>query len=243
MVARIFRKLRTINPWHFIWITILVAETFTFILSSLQSFMRRGYISRELIEVGAIDALICSLIAAPVIIHSLQAANEELKEEINERKWSEEALRDSEERYRELFENASDLIQIVRPDGHFLYVNRAWKETLGYNEDEISHLTIFDVIADDCGPHCSETFQRVMSEGRVSKIETVFTAKDGGRIIVEGSASCKYRDGKPESTRCMFRDVTATKKMEEELQLLLVTDELTGLYNRRGFFTLAEQHL
>lgn len=186
-------------------------------LSSLQSFMRWGYISTELIEIGAIDALICSLIAAPVIIYSLKSANEKLKQEIIERKLSEDALRESEERYRDLFENASDLIQIVQPDGHFLYVNRAWRVTFGYNEDEISDLSISDIIAGDCEAYCSETFQRVLSEGTVPKIETVFIAKEGRRIIVEGSASCKYLDGKPISTRCILRDVTIQKKMEEEL--------------------------
>ncbi len=137
--------------------------------------------------------------------------------DISEQKSMENALRESEERYRDLFENASDLIQIVRPDGRFFYVNRAWRETFGYTEDEVSNLSIFDVIAEDCGTHCSETFQRVMSEGAVSHIEAVFVAKDGRRILVEGSANCKYAEGAPVSTRCMFRDVTLKRKMEQEL--------------------------
>jgi len=137
--------------------------------------------------------------------------------DITEKKKTEDALRESEERYRDLFENASDLIQIVRPDGHFLYVNRAWKETFGYSPDEIPHLSVLDIIADDCKTHCLETFQRILSDGSVPKIETVFVAKDGRRIIIEGAANCKYMDGKPVSTRCMFRDVTVKKKMEEEL--------------------------
>ena len=52
---------------------------------------------------------------------------------------SEEQRRASEERYRDLFENANDLIQSVSPEGRFLYVNRAWRDTLGYTEEDLRH--------------------------------------------------------------------------------------------------------
>jgi len=144
-------------------------------------------------------------------------ANKEMRNEITERKRAEEALRESEERYRDLFENANDLIQSVNPDGRFLYVNRVWRETLGYTREEVSRLSLFDIIHPDSEAHCMEVFQRVISGGSVDRVEAAFITKDGRKIIVEGSANCRFVDGKPVATRGIFRNITERKQMEEAL--------------------------
>ena len=137
--------------------------------------------------------------------------------DVSERARNEKALRESEQRYRDLFENAHDLIQIVQPDGRLLYVNRAWRQTFGYLKEEIDGLSIFDLISPDCHAHCHEVFQRIISVEDVHYIDTVFVARDGRKIIIEGNACCKFQDGRPVVTQCIFRDVTEKKKMEEEL--------------------------
>ena len=135
---------------------------------------------------------------------------------ITERKRAEERLRESEERFRDLFENATDLIQIVSPEGGLLYVNRSWRETLGYSEGEIRGLSVSDIIDPACDEHCKATFGKVLSEGSVEDIKTVFIARDGRKVFLEGSGHCKYERGKPESVRCVFRDVTFRKVAEED---------------------------
>jgi len=137
--------------------------------------------------------------------------------DLSESQINAEALMESEERYRELFENTTDLIQLVAPDGQILYVNHAWRETFGYSEEEISNLSIFQLISPDCQDHCVDTFQKVLQEPKVNYIDTVFTAKDGQKISIEGNAICKFTDGKPVRTQCIFRNVTQKKRMEEEL--------------------------
>ena len=144
---------------------------------------------------------------------------ENLQRELAEHKRTEAALRESEERYRDLFENANDFIQSVAPDGRFVYVNRAWQETLGYSAEDLSRLTIFDVIAPEDRQHCQELFRQVLSGEKLDRLEVTFLAKDGRRITVEGRVSCRFVDGKPISTRGIFRDITEHKQAQEEMLL------------------------
>jgi PAS domain S-box-containing protein len=139
--------------------------------------------------------------------------------DISKRTQSELALRESEEKYRTLFENSTDLIQAVRPDGRLLYVNNAWKKTFGYHQQDIDNgLSIFNLISPDCQDHCEATFHKVISSEDVHFINTKFVSKDGSQVIIEGNACCRFKDGKPFETQCIFRDVTEKKRMEEELR-------------------------
>lgn len=137
--------------------------------------------------------------------------------DLSERYVNAQALMESEERYRDLFENTTDIVQLVAPNGRLLYVNRAWRETFGYNEKEVANLSIFQLISPDCQNHCEAIFQKIITEPRLNYVDTVFTSKDGRKISVEGNAICKFVDGKPVRTQCILRDVTQRKRMEEEL--------------------------
>jgi PAS domain S-box-containing protein len=137
--------------------------------------------------------------------------------DITERKEAEAALVESEERYRDLFENASDLIQTVTPDGRFLYANRAWLQTLGYAAEEISGLSLWDLVHPDCRDHCAKPFQQVLvSDGSVS-LEATFVSKDGRTVQIEGSLSCRRIQGRVVCVRGIFRNVTEKKQLESQM--------------------------
>jgi len=137
--------------------------------------------------------------------------------DITERKQMEEALKESEEHYRYLFENANDLIQSVGPDGRFLYVNPKWQKVLGYSEEEVKQIRLWDILHPDSAAHCKTVFQEVMSGKPINNVEAIFVAKDGKQIWVEGSANCHIEGGKPVATSGIFRDITERKQMEEAL--------------------------
>ncbi len=143
-----------------------------------------------------------------------------LYQDVTARRWAEELLRESEERYRDLFENASDLIQVAAVDGSLMYVNRAWRETLGYSEEEIAGLSLFQVVHPDDRDRFRKIFEGVTSGRAVQNAEAQFQTKDGRKILVEGSCSCSFRDGRPLFTRGLFRDVTARRRAEDEIKKL-----------------------
>jgi two-component system sensor histidine kinase/response regulator len=141
-----------------------------------------------------------------------------ISRDITELRQTEVALRESEQQLQDFLDSANELIQSVTPDGRFSYVNRKWRETLGYGPEEVPHLSLLDIIHPDSQAHCMEVFQDLLSGNVVDNVEAVFVAKDGSEITVEGSASCKVLDGKAVSTRGIFHDVTERKRAEEALR-------------------------
>ena len=137
--------------------------------------------------------------------------------DVTENKRFEKALRESEERYRDLFENSSDLILIANPNGLIVYVNNVWKRVLGYDDAEVTKFSFFDIVTPTSRARCFEVFTRAVSGEKIDYFEAVFVTKDGRGITVEGNITCSFKDGKPTSARCIFHDITERKVMEAEL--------------------------
>ena len=128
------------------------------------------------------------------------------------------SLRASEERYRDLFENATDLIQSIDADGRFEYVNTAWREALGYNDEDLDGLNCLDIIAPDRREEFERFFRSAITEGSSDRISTVFIGKHGNAVIVEGTNSTRMEDGRPVAMRSIFRDVTNVHHAREKVQ-------------------------
>lgn len=132
-----------------------------------------------------------------------------------------------EETFHDFFENATDLIQLMDKNGKYLYVNRQWKETLGYTDEEVKHLSLKDVVAPDEIEHCFKLLQDLGRHPQALKVETKFLTKDGREIIVEGYVGSRFENGEFVSTRGIFRDMTPRYQAEEKLRRL--TRELDSL--------------
>jgi PAS domain S-box-containing protein len=133
-------------------------------------------------------------------------------------KRDQEALRASEERYRDLFENASDLIQSVAADGSFQYVNAAWCRTLGYSTAELERMSLWDIVHPEASAQLRSFFEGLTSGTGSGSVRTVFRAKDGHPVTVEGSTSVRFEDGRAVALRSILRDITAMLADRRQVQ-------------------------
>ena len=135
--------------------------------------------------------------------------------DISDIKHKENVLNQDMALLEDLLENANDMVQSVDPEGNFLYVNKAWRDTMGYSLEEVAKLNLKDILSRECAEKCYSMFADVMRGKKLERVETTFITKDGREVVVEGNCNCRIERGMPVATRGIFRDITE-KKIEEK---------------------------
>lgn len=160
-----------------------------------------------------------------------------------------ETVESAESGFRDFLDNTHDLVQSITPEGHYLYVNRAWLRALEYHVDDLPQLTLVDIIHPVSMGQTAILFKQALSGHRHSRQELVLMTRNGQEIIVESTNSFSYEKGRLTAIRSIFHDITTRKHQEQmlaehqrqlsnanvKLALLATTDALTGLKNRRVF--------
>jgi PAS domain S-box-containing protein len=143
----------------------------------------------------------------------------ELEERIAERKRAEDALRESEERYRELFENANDALYVHNLEGTYISVNRAAERLSGYTREEIVGHNFTEFIASDHIQNVRHNFCAKLAAQGETSYEVDVIAKDGRRVPVEVSSRAIYENGILVGVQGMARDITERKLAQDTLQM------------------------
>lgn len=132
--------------------------------------------------------------------------------------WAEEALRESEERYRELFENAKDATYVHDLDGRYVSVNRAAEKLSGHTRHEINGRRFSDFIPlEEVGAVSEHLCQKLIAEGETT-YETEVVASDGRRVPVKVSSHLIYENGAAIGVQGTARDITERRQAEERLR-------------------------
>ncbi len=162
--------------------------------------------------------------------------------DITESKRAEGALLESEENYRNLFENANEAI-FVAQDGKLIFLNPRTVILIGYSAEELLSMPFIEFIHPDDRDMVFDRHVRRMKGEEIPQLYNFRIIHKYGNVrwVELNVITINWKGGK--ATLNFLSDITERREAEEALKTLSLKDDLTDLYNRRGFFTLAEQGL
>ena len=149
--------------------------------------------------------------------------------DVTEKTRAQAAMTESEERYRDLFENANDIIYTHDLRGNFTSLNKSGELVTGYSREEALRMNISDVLAPSSVAPARQMLA-LKAERRVSTTyELEIIAKDGRTVPLEVSSRLIYREGKPIGVQGIARDISDRKGAQQALSQQV---ERAGLINR-----------
>jgi PAS domain S-box-containing protein len=144
-------------------------------------------------------------------------------------KRAEHALRESEERYRDLFDNSQEMIATLSPRAKYLYVNPAWQTCFGKSAAAFESLISFEAaFPPEMQTSAAGLFDRAIRGERIDRANLRVQDASGMYRELEASLSCRQDRGEPVSVRCIFRDVTAQYQRERRLAMQLAVSQVVG---------------
>lgn len=222
MNNRISQRIFKLKPWHVLLFAIVSSEIITAVMNTIMGVIWWGEISVDLLQIGTVDAFVASLIVSIFVIYifkysaELTTEKELLQQEVMERKRAEEALRESKDRYYQLFENESDAVMIF--DAETLRIedaNRAALDMYGYRKEEFLTLKIPDLSAEE--EKTKVSLRRVINgEPGGNRIPLRFMRKKDGTVFPAEISSGTFLSKERKKVIGAVRDITERKKAEEE---------------------------
>ncbi len=141
----------------------------------------------------------------------------------------EQAQRESQERYRDLFEHSTEMIATLSPAGQFLYANPAWKRCFGLEQTALLDLKSFEeLFSEGARDEVAALFRRALDGEMVDRVPLRHHSLDGRMLDLELSLSRRQKTGIPLAVRCLMRDVTQQKQRENRLALQLAVSQIVG---------------
>ena len=128
------------------------------------------------------------------------------------------ALRESEMRYREFFENAKDAIYIHDLSGRYMLVNHAGEQLIGYTKEEILRLSVFDVIRYEDLNQIRGKLNQKLADHAATVYEVEVVTKHGRRVPVEVSSRLIYENGVPIGVQGTAREITERRERQKALK-------------------------
>ncbi len=174
-------------------------------------------------------------------LETLRCQVMELRTFESEQKRAAEMLQESEEKYRSLVESTEDSIYLVDRKGAYLFMNKKHLSRLGLEEARFFGRSYGEFHLPQETVEFMDQIDTVFTTGR--SIQHEHRSQRDGKYFLRTLSPVRKSGQSIIAVTVISKDITELKRMEEKLHTLSLTDELTGLFNRRGFFTLVEQQL
>jgi PAS domain S-box-containing protein len=207
--------------------------------NTLGPFTHRGAAGRE---------LVVSMVFSTFAMKGREARIMQIQDETT-RRTAEEAVKASEERFRELFENANDVIFLVDLKGRLMAINRAAESLTGYARAEVLGKSMEDLIAPESRHFSQDSIRAHLGGSPNQHFELRMLPKTGGVRFLEVSTRVIYRKGLAVAIQGIGRDVTERKQAEQKLrdsarEMQIKNEELSNaLHLAREATQLKEQFL
>jgi len=152
--------------------------------------------------------------------------------DITDLKLAEEELRESEHRYRDILDNANDLIFLLSPDGHFTYANPSFFRTLGYSEADLAQVPVHDILQNL--PAAKDDW---MDELESRNLERRFRAKDGSVLQMIGGATAQLDEaGNRIGLRGIYLDISDMRRHERAARVQ--SAKLDSIFNSTRYLLM-----
>ena len=198
---RFFQTLTTVNPWHFLWISIVLSEA----LTALMGLLLKGSVTYDYLLTGGV----VSLIVAGMVIFLLKMTMQV--------RLDNKILREEVEFHSLLMETIPDLLYVLDPVGMLIKWNKKAEEASGYSHDEVPGKHALFFIAEEDRNEAIAGLEDAYSKGTATR-ELRLLTKDG-KMVLHRFSGATVRDvgGRFMGFIGIGRDISKLKKMEEEM--------------------------
>ena len=149
--------------------------------------------------------------AAEDAIAEVRLSEATIRKTLTQREQAEEALREGEERYRELVENANDIVYLEF-DGRISSINRAAQQITEYSQDELLMMKLQDILAPESRAVGEEMLNASVNAPEKTSYEIQIISKTGQTVTLEMNARTVFRKGKPVGIQGIARDISTRKR-------------------------------
>jgi PAS domain S-box-containing protein len=157
--------------------------------------------------------------AAESVAQKLQTSESTVRSMLTEREHAETALKESEERYRDLVENANDIVYTMDLNGNLTSINKAAELITGYKRTDLLTKNLGEFITPESMETTRQMLERKLLGGEErTNYEMDLRSVDGRTLTLEISSKLMLKDGKPNGIQGIARDITSRRRAEETLR-------------------------